>query len=75
VKRWKTMQEEWRVEVTKHMGGKSKRLYTNDGLKRVKDVLQEFYNLNHNMPKDLKLPITLSIITSLAVLILPQMSC
>ncbi len=40
------------------MGGKSKRLYGNDGLKRVKDTLHEFYDLNHNMPKDLKLPIT-----------------
>jgi hypothetical protein len=58
MKRWKKKQGEWKVEVTKHMGGKSKRLYANNGLKRVKDGLHEFYNLNHNMPKDPKLPIT-----------------
>jgi hypothetical protein len=40
------------------MGGKPKRLYGNDGLKRVKDALHEFYGLNHNVPKDLKLHIT-----------------
>jgi hypothetical protein len=42
-----------------HAGcGESKRFYAKDGLKRVKDALNDFYNLNHNMPKDLKLPIT-----------------
>ena len=58
MKRWKKKQEEWKVEVTKHMGGKSNKLYASNGLKRVKDALHEFYDLNHNMPKDLKLPIT-----------------
>jgi hypothetical protein len=58
VKRWKKMQEEWKVEVTKHMGGKTKRFYANNGLERVKDAFHEFYDLNRNMPKDLKLPIT-----------------
>jgi hypothetical protein len=56
VTRWKKKQEEWKVEVTKHMGGKFKRLYANDGLKRVKDALHEFYDLNPNMPKDLNCP-------------------
>jgi hypothetical protein len=36
-----------------HQGGKFNWLYVNNGLKMVKDVLHEFYDLNHNMPKDL----------------------
>lgn len=58
VKRWKKNEADWKAELTKHMGGKSKRLNVHDGLKRVKDGLHEFYDLNHSMPKDLKLPIT-----------------
>ena len=37
---------------------KKRRLYINDGLKRINDGLRAFYDLNESMPKALKIPIT-----------------
>ena len=37
---------------------KKQRLVLNDGLKRIKDGIRAFYDLNSSMPKGLKIPIT-----------------
>merc|ERR1719232_1091683 len=58
-----------RKEVEDEGKGKKKRLYPNDGLKRIKAELRAFYDLNETMPEDLKIPITQSVIAKKAIAI------
>ena len=56
--KWKKKREQLQLEADAKGKGKTMRLRTNDGLKRIKDGLDYFYDLNDEMPKDLKIPIT-----------------
>ena len=55
---WKRNRAQLEQAQQEQYRGKKKQMYQNDGLKRVKDGLVAFYELNENMPKALKLPIT-----------------
>ena len=48
--------------------GKHKKIVHNDPLERVKQAVKAFFDANENMPKDAKIPVMCSVITSRALL-------
>ena len=56
--RWRRDEEKLREQLENEKRGKLKRAYENDPLKRIKKAVLVFYELNSNMPKDCKIPVT-----------------
>lgn len=68
VKRWKQNAEKIRAYLKCDTGIKTtKRIYSSDGLRRIKDALKVFYDLNEAMPRDLKVPLTREFVCSFTV--------
>lgn len=58
VRRWKNERAKLEEAVAEEGRAKMKANLKNDPLRRVKDGVRAFYELNNTMPKDLKIPIT-----------------
>lgn len=56
--RWKADREKMRQQVDEDHRGDLTRQLKIDGLKRVKDGIYKFYELNDTMPKSLRIPLT-----------------
>lgn len=56
--RWRADREKMRHQVDEDHRGDLKRQLKIDGLKRVKDGIYKFYDLNDTMPKSLRIPLT-----------------
>lgn len=65
---WKKDREKMKRQVSEEGRGQMSRMHS-DGLKRIKDELKAFKDLNDNMPEDLKITITGAIISTKAKVI------